>query len=97
MRDRKSMTPATPFQQAVFNGYHQGLTNLEIALDTGSTVGSVKVTASNLGLIKTTKRRNLQVQSGQVTKIALAGPAWSVPDGYRHALVNEANGMEQAA
>lgn len=83
-RDRKSLTPTTEFQRAVFNGYHEGLTNLEIANATGSTVGSVKVTASNLGLIKTTKRRNVP-QSGRVTKITLVGPAYSIPDGYAQA------------
>lgn len=78
-RYRKSLEPTTPFQKAIVAGYYQGLTNLEIANSTGSTEGSVKVTASNLGLIKTTKRKNVP-QAGVKPAITLAGPAWSIPD-----------------
>lgn len=75
-RERRSLTPTTDFQRSVAVGYAEGLTNQEIADQTGSTEGSVKVTASNLGLIKTTKRKN-NVEPGNKPKITLAGPKWS--------------------
>lgn len=69
--------PTTDFQYAVMAGYLNGWSIKQIAEDTGSTPGSVKVTAHHLGIQKGNRVRTERIMRNGVS---LPGPVWSHPD-----------------
>lgn len=71
-----SIEPKTAFQRAVKIGYENGWSVREIAEATGSTPGSVKVTASVLGVAP--KRTKAQPSGRRApSPITLGGPSWA--------------------